>query len=59
MGSDTASLELINAMEAIRTVQGIIGVMFYDFTRAFDSVSNSSVDLPCYGLASAHDWQTT
>ena len=39
MGTDTALLDLINALKAVRSVDGIIGIMSYDFTRAFDSVS--------------------
>jgi len=53
MGTDTASLELINAMEAVRTVEGIIGLMSYDFTRAFDSVSKllSRIALLRFGVS--------
>ena len=43
LGTDTASLELINALEATQSVEGIIGVMSFDFTRAFDSVSKTVI----------------
>ena len=39
MGTDTAALDLVNALEAIKSAEGVIGIMSYDFTRAFDSVS--------------------
>ena len=39
MGTDTASLDLINALEAVKHGESIIGIMSYDFTRAFDIVS--------------------
>jgi hypothetical protein len=53
MGTDTVSLELVNAMEAVRTVEGIIGLMSYDFTRAFDSVSKllSRIALLRFGVS--------
>ena len=52
MGTDTASLDLINALEAVKSVDGIIGIMSYDFMRAFDSVSKllSRVALLRFGV---------
>ena len=53
MGTDTASLDLINALEAVKSVDGIIGIMSYDFTRAFDSVSKllSRIALLRFGVS--------
>ena len=53
MGTDTASLNLINALEAVKSVDGIIGIMSYDFMRAFDSVSKllSRVALLRFGVS--------
>ena len=30
MGTDTASLDLVNALEAVKSVEGVIGIMSYD-----------------------------
>ena len=53
MGTDTASLDLINALEAVKSVEGIIAIMSYDFMRAFDSVSKllSRVALLRFGVS--------